>query len=326
MSERSWLVPSVILTMGMGATALLLTPDYSGIMPALMLMPLWFAGCIVLGSSVGFYRMAATRVNSPLKHISDLLRDERRRVLMVAFGITIAGLNMIMFMWTKPLLNYFIPFSADPALARIDHMLFLGHDPWRLFDWLNTMPMAIFYHRGWFAFMIVALLIVLAQPASRQKSALMLTYFLLWTVVGPVIHILLPAAGPVFFERLGYGHQFAGIPLPEEMQKMTEFLWVFYSGVRFGPGAGISAMPSLHIATTVWMVMAIWIYARRWSRVMAPAGLLIFLLSISLGWHYAIDGIVGGAAALGCYRVCLAILGAKFGAPPLEPAFNTQTA
>ena len=32
------------------------------------------------------------------------------------------------------------------------------------------------------------------------------------------------------------------------------------------------------------------------------AGLLIFLLSISLGWHYALDGIVGGAAAWLCCK------------------------
>ena len=126
MSERSWLVPSIILTVGMGAIALVLTPDYSGIVPALMLMPLWFVGCVVLGSSVGVFRMATTRVNSPVNHIRELVRNDRRKILLVTFGITIAGLNMIFFMWTKPLLNYFIPFWADPALARVDRILFFG--------------------------------------------------------------------------------------------------------------------------------------------------------------------------------------------------------
>jgi hypothetical protein len=212
---------------------------------------------------------------------------------------------MVAFMWTKPLLNHYVPFWADPWLAGLDRLLFLGQDPWRLLGWLNSMPTAIFYHRGWFALMIVTLLVVLSRPASPQKSAVMLTYFLLWSVIGPLIHVLLPAAGPVFYEKLGYGDAFAAIPLPEEMAQMTTYLWTVYNGAQFGPGSGISAMPSLHIATTVWMVIAFAVLARRWTWAVAVPGTLIFLLSISLGWHYAVDGIVGGIAALGCYALCL---------------------
>jgi hypothetical protein len=320
MSERSWLLPSVLLTVGLGATALLITPDYSGIMPALGLMPLWLFVSAALACLFGFFRMAAARVKSPIRHIIDGVRQDWRRLLLVAAGITLAGLNMIAFLWTKPLLNYFVPFWADPALAHIDRLLFLGHDPWRLLGWLNSTPMAIFYHRGWFAFMIITLLLVLFSPPSRQKSALMLTYFLLWTVVGPVIHILLPAAGPVFFQQLGYGTEFAGIGLPADVREMTDFLWAYYSEGRFGPGAGISAMPSLHIATTTWMVLAITIVARRWAWPMGLVGTLIFLLSISFGWHYAIDGIVGAAAAIGCYRLCERVYAGQAGSQPVDPA------
>jgi hypothetical protein len=40
---------------------------------------------------------------------------------------------------------------------------------------------------------------------------------------------------------------------------------------------------------------------------MVAAGLLIFLLSISLGWHYAVDGIAGAAGAWGLWRMSLAV-------------------
>jgi hypothetical protein len=213
-------------------------------------------------------------------------------------------MNMIAFMWAKPLLNHFVPFWADPLLAGADRLLFLGHDPWTLFTWLNSGAAAVFYHRGWFALMIVTLLIVLCRPPSPQKSAAMLSYFLLWSVVGPLVHILLPAAGPVFFDKLGYGSTFAAIAFPAETAIMVDYLWRVYQGAQFGPGSGISAMPSLHIATTAWMIIAIRAHAPRWTGAMAAVGLLIFLLSISLGWHYAFDGIVGAAAALGCYRLC----------------------
>ena len=331
MSERSWLVPSVLLTIVSGACALLIMPNYSGVLPALGLLPLWLFVSAALASITALVRMMLAGVASPFAHIADTVRHRWRWLLAIGFGITIAGLNMIAFMWTKPLLN-FVPFWADPLLARADRLLFLGIDPWRLLDWLNSIPAALFYHRGWFAMMIVTLLVVLSQPASVRKSAVMLSYFILWSIVGPVVHILMPAAGPVFYAKLGYGSEFAGIRVPEEMTKMSDYLWNVYQGDQFGPGSGISAMPSMHIATTAWMVIAIYVLARRWTAPMAALGFLIFLLSISLGWHYAADGIVGGALALGCYALCLRLydgrlklpswLRAGFASPAADPALD----
>jgi hypothetical protein len=54
------------------------------------------------------------------------------------------------------------------------------------------------------------------------------------------------------------------------------------------------------------MLLAVHRFARRWLVPMAAAGLLIFLLSISLGWHYAVDGIAGAAGAWGLWRMSLA--------------------
>jgi hypothetical protein len=306
MSERGWLIPSLCLTVLSGASALLLMPNYSGVLPALGLLPLWLFASAALASLYAFFRMLFAGVESPIRHIASTVRSDWRALLMIAIGITVAGLNMIAFMWAKPLLNFYVPFWADPYLASVDHALFLGHDPWTLLAWLNSYGTALFYHRGWFAMMIVTLLVVLCSPASPKKSAVMLTYFILWSLVGPVIHILLPAAGPVYFDDLGYGGRFAAIPLPDEMVRMSNYLWTVYQGDRFGPGSGISAMPSLHIATTAWIVLAIHVHARRWTLLMAAFALLIFLLSMSLGWHYAIDGIVGAAAAIAVYRAALA--------------------
>ena len=330
MSERSWLVPSVLLTVMSGALALLIMPNYSGVLGALGLLPLWLFVSAALASITALVRMMLAGVASPFAHIADTIRHRWRWLLMIGVGITIAGLNMIAFMWTKPLLN-FVPFWADPMLARADRLLFLGRDPWTFLDWLNSIPAAIFYHRGWFAMMIITLLVVLSQPASARKSAVMLSYFILWSIVGPVVHLLMPAAGPVFYEKLGYGSDFAGIRVPEEMTKMSDYLWTIYQGDQFGPGSGISAMPSMHIATTAWMIIAICVLARRWTAPMAAVGFLIFLLSVSLGWHYAADGIVGGALALGCYALCLRFyegrlkLPSRSGfavPPPADPALD----
>ena len=321
-SERDWLVPGAAMTFLLGGFALATSPNHSNVMPALGLLPLWMfvaAALAALCGIAGLVRMGLAGVQSPVMHIAGLAVRHWRGLAVVTVGMALAGLNMVTFMWAKPLLNHLVPFWADPLLANLDWALFLGNDPWKFLGWLNTMPMAVFYHRAWFAFMIITLMLVLSRPASSDKSALMLTYFLLWSVAGPVIHSLLPAGGPIFYEQLGHGDRFSGIVVPGEVAKMSAFLWTVYSsGEQFAPGSGISAMPSLHIATTMWMVMALWVLARRWAAPMAGAGILIFLLSISLGWHYAVDGIIGGAVAVLAYRLCKSKL-ERAAATSLEP-------
>jgi len=302
MKELDWLLPSIALTIGSALFAIMMMPNYAGIAPALTILPWWMKAAAILAALYGVYAMISARVPSPLSHVSRYFIDEWRKPAFVAPCVLLAGFNMVTFMWMKPLLNYLVPFRADPMLADVDRALFLGHDPWTLLTWLNSTPAAIFYHRVWFVLMILTLLVVLSAPASPRKSAIMLTYFVLWSVVGPLVHTLLPAAGPIFYAQLGYGDRFAGLHGVPETMALANYLWGIYAGEGFGPGSGISAMPSLHIATTVWMLIAVHVFARRWLVPMAIAGTAIFLLSISLGWHYAIDGIVGGAAAWLCYR------------------------
>jgi hypothetical protein len=314
MSDRDWLAPSIVLTLLSGTLAFLLIPNYAGIMPALLMLPFWLIAAAIIGSVYGFFGMVSAGVRRPFAHVVQEWPTIRRSGVCVL----VAGLNMTTFMWIKPLLNYLVPFWADPLLADADHMLFLGHEPWALFTWLNSSPAAIFYHRGWFAMMLLTLLVVSKAPPSAEKSAMMLSYFTLWSVVGPLIHALLPAAGPVFFAQMGYGDRFAGLHGSPETQHLTDYLWAVYSGTGFGPGSGISAMPSMHIATTAWMIIGFYVLARRWIAPMAIAGLLIFLLSISLGWHYAMDGIVGATSAVLCYLLFRSFYRRRFPDPSLS--------
>lgn len=313
MRDRDWILPSIAVTMLAGLIAIVLIPDYTGVFPAVAVVPFWMLAAAMLVSIYAFVAMIAAGVASPFAHIGMFARSRRRECAFFIFSIFLAGLNMTTFMWTKPLLNYLVPFWADPLLAGLDNAMFLGHDPWVFLTGLNSTPMAIFYHRGWFVMMLLVLIFVLASPPSAEKSATMLTYFLLWSVIGPVIHILLPAAGPIFFADLGYGDRFAGLESVSETKEVATYLWMVYAGEGFGPGSGISAMPSLHIATTAWMIIATRIFARRLLLPMALAGFLIFLLSVALGWHYAADGIVGAIAAGACYHILYAVYARRSG-------------
>lgn len=301
--EREWIVPAILLTVITGVSALSFIPNSSGLLPALDILPAWMAAAAVIGSITAILSMAARGVASP---IDELRSVDRRRAVYVTSVILLAGLNMIAFMWVKPLLNYLVPFHADPFLADVDHAIFLGHDPWKLFAWLNFPWSGLIYHQCWFALMILMLLVVTIAPPSPQKSAVMLSYFMLWSVVGPVVHTLMPAAGPIFYSRMGYGPRFDGLAPGPETQWVADYLWSIYSSQSFGAGSGISAMPSMHVTITVWMVIAVWMFARQFILPALAAASVIFFLSISLGWHYAIDGLIGAVAAIACFILALA--------------------
>lgn len=290
-----WERPSLIITAAMWVLALLLMPisGVIGVPPFFALLPSWMglAGFLSLLALMAFVvGMMRKGEDRPISTIAGL---DWRRATWVAGWTLIAGLHMAAFMSIKPQLNYLVPFTADPLLATIDASLFFG-DPYRHLLWLNSAVTADYYHRGWFVGVVAVLLWQLCRAPGANKSANLLAYFLIW-LSGPAIHSLLPAGGPIFFDELGYGARFELLTPPQEIQGIADYLWRTYSTREFALGAGISAMPSLHIATVAWVVMCC--ANTRWSWLAWPYAISIFLLSISLGWHYAVDGILGSIVA-----------------------------
>lgn len=82
---------------------------------------------------------------------------------------------------------------------------------------------------------------------------------------------------------------------------IADYLWSVYDNRRFGTGSGISAMPSMHVTMSAWLLLTIWKLARPLLPFAIAFFVTIFVLSMALGWHYALDGIVGTIAACLCY-------------------------
>jgi PAP2 superfamily protein len=202
-----------------------------------------------------------------------------------------------------------MPFWLDAPLASGERALF-GADPWAILDHLMgwaTRPLDWLYG-SWLAVQSLSLfLIVLARP-SPAKSRVLIAYSLAWLLLGVVAANLFASAGPVFYDRLFGGNFYHG--LGETLRARgawvalaeSDAMWASFSTAQPGLASGMSAVPSLHVAISLWLFLA--------ARAMAPRAalpalayfVLIWVGSIQLGWHYAFDGLAGAAGMIAVWH------------------------
>ncbi len=212
-------------------------------------------------------------------------------------------------------------FRFDPLFADMDRWLFLGNDPWRITHGLFGSPNATFlidkaYH-GWFVPMALGLMICawLPNASFRLRTQYLLSYIMMWIGVGSVLAFLLPSAGPCFYEnfvgpspgfqalmeRLAADQAALGSPI-SALTFQSGLLSVF-GGDTLIIGGGISAMPSVHNGLAALFAFAAFRINRKLGWAMTGYAGLIWLGSVHLGWHYAIDGLLAFGLAWGIWRV-----------------------
>lgn len=304
MQERDWLVPSTLLTVFLAAIAFALMPIAGYRHPPSYLGSLtnWIWLTVGLGAflaAVKFLMLVVSRTPRPLSVLVAMLREQSLAIACIAAGMLLAGVDMIFFMWVKPEIASLRPFWADPMLAEADHRLF-GRDPWRFFEGVDLGFLAYSYNFFWVVAILLTLIWLFARPRSVERSASIINYFLLWSLFGPIGQYFLSSCGPIFYARAGMGTRFDGLRdnIPRITNQISDYLWKAYSGSELSFAAGISAMPSLHITMATWIAL---VFVGQRSRIAPLAigfALYIWVASVALGWHYALDGLVGGAGAL----------------------------
>jgi hypothetical protein len=309
-SDREWLIASGVIAAASAllAIGLMLGLSFSALPAPRVSLASWFAWTVFAGgASIILYtvQLLLAGEEKPIDRMRDNWRTGRDRYVAIAIGMTLAGFDMYSYMILKPILDLVTPFWADPALARIDFTV-LGTDAWRLFSGWNLEWVAVVYSPFWFFGVLLTFYWLLLRPPSRIKSAAILTYFVIWSVFGTVGQALIPAGGPIFYHRLGFGDRFDPMHVPALAGGIADYLWQTYKARSLAPGAGISAMPSLHIATMTWLVLVFAVYRSRWLFVAVPLSLFIYCGSVALGWHYAVDGVAGAAGAGVCFAACRA--------------------
>jgi hypothetical protein len=306
-SDRDWILASTALTvlLGIFALALMVFMPFTALPDPIFSLASWF-GWTFLASTAAIFvhvlKLMRAGEQQPLKRLAENCRTERRRYVIIAFGMTLAGADMYFFMISKPELNLLFPFWADPALANVDAYL-LGRDAWHLFAKWNLEVLAWVYTPFWFFGILLTFYWLLLKSPSVIKSTAIVGYFAIWSIFGPIGQALFSSAGPIFYSRLGLGDRFDEMPIPPLPRMLSDYLWHAFEHQSLVPGAGISAMPSLHIATMAWMVLAFFSFRSRWTIPPLALSLYIYAGSVALGWHYMMDGLVGMAGAAVCFRL-----------------------
>jgi hypothetical protein len=233
------------------------------------------------------------------------------------------------FTYMKSVIPLLHPFYLDPALHHWDQVLHFGVDPWRIlqpvlgYTWITF---AInFVYALWF-FVLQATLVLQAASTGDRKRRMqfLLSMSLSWALIGSLVATFLSSAGPCYYGLVvdgpnpytplldylhgvvqnltvgGFGLE-AHLPLTSQM--LQDMLWQSYSTSDFGMVRGISAAPSMHLASTWLIARLAWSIGGK-ARFFGAAFLgFIFIGSIHLGWHYALDGYLAMAGAWVLWRV-----------------------
>ncbi len=193
-----------------------------------------------------------------------------------------------------------IPIWVDRPIAAAERHLF-GADPWAIadhfFGWA-LVPVDRVYGL-WLPIQTLVLFMVMTEPASHEKSRALIAYGLAWFVLGVVAATLFSSAGPIFYDRLFGSQHFAG--LADRLRQggawmvraESDAMWESLATGRPGLVAGVSAMPSLHVAISFWMYLAARSLAPRMAVIAFVYAMFMWVGSVQLGWHYAGDGVAG---------------------------------
>lgn len=211
----------------------------------------------------------------------------------------------------KSLISLIQPFYLDPFLQKLDIILHGGTAPSMWFASrigpLLQYQLNMLYLFSWGLVMTVYFFWQLATPPSTGRTAFISTFLMAWVVIGLMLATLGSSVGPLYYSMFYYDG-FSGMnadlvthlydpkiltPL-EYPQNARNVLLDFYSSGTFVHLNGISAMPSMHSAIAILIMLHSLRYSRHLRYFTVPFAIAIFIGSFTLGWHYAVDSYVSG--------------------------------
>lgn len=227
----------------------------------------------------------------------------------------VVGMSMVMNSYSdfKSNIAVFHPYHLDVVFQEIDRFVHFGVQPWVLIETVIgygsvTALLDKIYYLWFFAAFVPTAALIGMPDRFGIRHQFLLSYVFVWGILGIVGATAMSSVGPIYYDRVyGGPSPFTDLVLNLEhvdsawsltTMQVREVLWGAYVNDAATVISGISAMPSIHNAMCVLLFLAAR-HVNRWLAVAAAVfGLTIFVGSIHLGWHYAIDAYVSAIGVI----------------------------
>ncbi len=280
--------------------------------------------CGAIFGTVSIFRMMAkTGDASLIDYVKTHYARDKTPFLMVPVKLLITAGKLILgfvtfsiFLFSystiKTRIPEITPYSWDEGFNQLDRILFFGNDPWTVLSWIYEIPSLLrgmdFIYDIWAVILVGTwtLCFITTKHKAYVRYRFPIALLLTWFIGGNILAILLSSAGPCYYGAVTgladpYAAQMAALSAidataPLRAFQYQEILWSIYESPSLGLG-GISAMPSMHCATSFLLVLLAWN-----KKILRYAALAFFgfilITSFMLAWHYAVDGVLAVPIAM----------------------------
>ncbi len=269
---------------------------------------LYLAGGIALLLFDIVASLVVNRPSRPTQFLIERYRDRMSDPRAVAglFSLVVLIAFMPVFSRLKSMIPLFNDFGWDAAFIGWDRALFLGFDAWEVLQPFIGYPhataaLAFLYHAWILLIYLGTLYLLFYRAAEPVRRAYLVCFLLIWTLIGGAMATMFASVGPCFVGPILGDQTFAAQmayleaanrEVPILTLHVQDLLLEWHRSDSRGLGSGITAMPSMHVA----MAMLFWLAIRRISpaagRFFLVFLVLIWIGSVHLAYHYAVDGLV----------------------------------
>ncbi len=278
-----------------------------------------FVICIrtfLVWSAYEYIKMFLNKTPKPtlalLKKIKSLLNPKYKPI---SFFTTLLLLNITFSSYThiKTLIPNINPYYLDFTLFELDKKIHFGLSPWEITHSIFSSNLSTifidFLYQLWFLIIWGFLLFfILYKKDNNHRNQFMLTFLSCWVIIGTVMATWLSSVGPCYIHLLD-NSQTQYIPLLKLLDTQSSFteehyyyslqalkfqslLWDSFINENNALGAGISAMPSMHVSMATLLSLSTYKLNKTLCFIMWVYTLFIQIGSVHLAWHYALDGYV----------------------------------
>lgn len=260
-----------------------------------------------------FATVAASALNRQRRMWPAIAAGLSARLPLVFVPAIIFPLFLGGYTWAKSSIPFLVGYSWEGFWSEADRLILFGHDGWRIVH--AVMPEAaarfwsFFYSMIWGIALVFGGAIIFSFGSRRQMATFFTALMLAWMIGGVGVAYALSAGGPIFahltdpslaerYEPLR-GHLLAMLGDKDVVMRSQRYLAAAMTKLIAIKGGGISAMPSMHIATATILALTCW------RTILRPVAITFWLMtfvgSIYFGYHYVWDAPVAALIAYGSW-------------------------